>query len=64
MKGANAARKMVPKDTPCRAASNLKLVFFFFVLFKGSICEAKQSKAQLNEVGLYSSSFRESKAKL
>ena len=40
----------------------LPQILNFFL--KGSICEAKQSKAQLNEVGLYSSSFRESKAKL
>lgn len=40
----------------------LPQILNFFL--KGSICEAKQSKAQLNEVGLYSSSFTESKAKL
>ena len=45
MKGANAARKMVPKDTPCRAASNLKLVFFLFCLKAVSV---KQNKAKHN----------------
>lgn len=38
----NAVRKMVPKDTPSRAASNLKL------FLKGSICEAaKQSQSTI-----------------
>ena len=44
--------------------AELPQILNLFFFFKGSICEAKQSKAQLNEVGLYSSSFRESKAKL
>ena len=43
MKGANTVRKMVPKDTPCRAASNLKLVFFFF-----KAVSVKQNKAKHN----------------
>ena len=42
MKGANAVRKMVPKDTPCRAASNLKLVFFLKAV------SVKQNKAKHN----------------
>ena len=46
MKGANAARKMVPKDTPCRAASNLKLVFFFLFCLKA--VSVKQNKAKHN----------------
>ena len=40
-KGANAVRKTVPKDTPCRAASYLKLFFFKAV-------SVKQNKAKHN----------------